>query len=96
MSSAPSPDIPPPTWTKALLWSPTPSFKLDWRVRTTCRFSRVAHLKNSLNENQAVLVGRDGQEVEAQCARRLVGIIDSVGGVGEDGETVEFEGGDPA
>lgn len=39
-------------------------------------------MKNSLNEGQAVLVGRDGQEIEGECGRRLAGEIDEVGGVG--------------
>lgn len=94
MSSAPSPDILPPTWTKALLWSPTPSFKLDWRVMTTCRFSKVAHLKNALNDDQPVLVGRDGQEIEAECGRGLVGVIDLAGGIGPDREAIKLEGDD--
>lgn len=40
-------------------------------------------MKNEMNEGQAVLVGRDGQEIEGECGRRLAGEIDEVGGVGE-------------
>ena len=86
MSSAPDPSIPPPAWTKNLLWTPSPAFKITWITRAHCRFARIGHLKNSLNEGQAVLVGRDGQEIEGECGRRLAAEIDEVGGV-------EFNGG---
>lgn len=34
-----------------------------------------------------MLVGRDGQEIEGECGRRLAGVIDEVGGVeGGNGE----------
>ena len=89
MASAPSPSIEPPSWTRNLLWSPTPPFKIAWRTIAHCRFARVGHLKNALNEGQAVLVGRDGQEIEGECGRRLVGEIDEVGGVGGEGDRGE-------
>lgn len=59
---------------------------------TTCRFSKVAHLKNALNEDQPVLIGRDGQEIEAECGRGLVGVIDAVGGIGAEREMIKLEG----
>lgn len=40
------------------------------------RFSKVGHLKNALNEMAAVLVGRDGQEIEENCGRELCLLID--------------------
>lgn len=39
-------------------------------------FRRVGHLKNSLNENQAVLIGKDGQEIEENCGTGLIELID--------------------
>jgi hypothetical protein len=36
----------------------------------------VHHLKNSLNENMAVLVAKDGQEVEERCGADLLKCID--------------------
>ena len=85
MASAPDPSIPPPAWTKNLLWTPSPAFKITWITRAHCRFARIGHLKNSLNEGHAVLVGRDGQEIEEECGRRLAAEIDEVGGVGAGG-----------
>ena len=89
MSSAPDPSIAPPAWTKNLLWTPSPAFKITWITRAHCRFARIGHLKNSLNEGHAVLVGRDGQEIEEECGRRLAAEIDEVGGVGVGGGTGE-------
>lgn len=71
MASPPSPYITPPPWAKTLHWSTTPPFEIEWIVKTPCRFGKVGHLKNNLNDGQAVLVGRDGQEIEAECGKRL-------------------------
>lgn len=82
MSSPPTPSLPPPSWARHLLWSPTPPFTLDWRTIAHCPFSKTGHLKNRLNDDQAVLIGRDGQEVDGVCGRGLCGVIDGLGGVG--------------
>lgn len=75
MDSLPG-DAPIPTWAKHLIWEATPPFRLRWITIAETRFSRVGHLKNSLNEHQAVLVGRDGQEIEPECGRALCELID--------------------
>jgi hypothetical protein len=36
----------------------------------------VGHIKNRLNENQPVLVGRDGQEIEEFAGAELLKLID--------------------
>ena len=36
----------------------------------------MGHLKNSLNEGQAVLIGKDGQEIEERCGEELIKLID--------------------
>ncbi|KAL9602058.1 MAG: hypothetical protein Q9179_002668 [Wetmoreana sp. 5 TL-2023] len=76
MQSLPSADIPAPTWQKALRWSTTDPFRIQWISITETRFNRIGHLKNALNEGEAVLVGRDGQEIEEECGRRLCELID--------------------
>jgi YTH domain-containing protein 1 len=40
------------------------------------RFHRVGHIKNRFNENQPVLVGRDGQEIEEIAGAELLKLID--------------------
>ena len=39
----------------------------------------MGHLKNGLNEGQAVLIGKDGQEIEGECGERLCGLIEEEG-----------------
>lgn len=77
MQSLPSSDIPAPEWQKQLLWSSTEPFRIDWITIAETRFHSVGHLKNALNEGQAVLIGRDGQEIEEGCGRALCELIDN-------------------
>lgn len=70
---------PTPSWAKKLIWESTPPFYIEWISTNETRFNRCGQLKNSLNEGQAVLVGRDGQEIEARCGRGLCELIDSMG-----------------
>ncbi|KAI9700042.1 MAG: hypothetical protein M1836_002576 [Candelina mexicana] len=74
-----------PTWAKNLLWPSSPPFKIRWITIAETKFHRVGHLKNSLNEDQAVLVGRDGQEIEEKCGVALCELIDE-----EDARTREI------
>lgn len=65
-----------PSWSKGLLWKSSGPFHIRWITIAETRFSRVGHLKNALNEYQAVLVGRDGQEVDERCGAALCELID--------------------
>ncbi|KAE9370411.1 YTH-domain-containing protein [Stipitochalara longipes BDJ] len=65
-----------PDWQKAINWDTAGAFKVRWLVICATRFHRVGHLKNALNDNQAVLIGKDGQEIEENCGRGLVELID--------------------
>lgn len=85
MASAPG-EAPMPVWAKDLIWEATPPFYIDWISTNETRFNRCGNLKNSLNEGQAVLVGRDGQEIEGGCGRRLCELMDSMGSYGESEE----------
>lgn len=78
MASLPG-EAPTPAWFKNLIWEATPPFHIQWITIAETRFNRVGHLKNSLNEGQAVLVGRDGQEIEPECGRLLCELIDEEG-----------------
>ncbi|KAL8678134.1 MAG: hypothetical protein Q9186_005505 [Xanthomendoza sp. 1 TL-2023] len=80
MLSLPSPSIPAPSWQSALLWDSTDPFRIEWITVKETRFHKVGHLKNECNEGQAVLVGRDGQEIEEGCGRALCRVIDGVEG----------------
>lgn len=78
MASAPG-EAPTPIWAKDLIWESTPPFYVDWIATNETRFNRCGNLKNSMNEGQAVLVGRDGQEIDGSCGRGLCRLIDSMG-----------------
>jgi hypothetical protein len=75
MESAPG-TASPPSWTEGLLWKTSGAFRIRWITIAETRFSRVGHLKNSLNDDQAVLIARDGQEVEEKCGASLCALID--------------------
>jgi len=85
MASAPG-AAPTPSWAKQLIWESTPPFFIEWIATSETRFNRCGYLKNSLNEGQAVLVGRDGQEIEESCGRGLCELIDSMANYGSSGE----------
>jgi YTH domain-containing protein 1 len=72
MTTAPSPDTPRPKWMNGIHWDTTPPFRVEWLSKTPVGFFRIGHLKNSLNENYPVLVGKDGQEIEEECGRALM------------------------
>ncbi len=75
MESVPG-SIKVPNWQKAITWESTGAFRVKWLVVCSTRFHRIGHLKNALNDNQAVLIGKDGQEIEENCGRGLIELID--------------------
>lgn len=75
MESAPG-TAPIPTWAKNLLWESSGPFRIRWITINDINFHRVAHLTNRLNEDQPVLIGRDGQEIDPECGAALCRLID--------------------
>ena len=65
-----------PPWAKELHWKSSGPFRVRWITIAHTRFHRVGHLKNSYNDNLAVLIARDGQEVEERCGAALCELID--------------------
>lgn len=65
-----------PEWQRAINWESAGAFKVKWLVICATRFHRIGHLKNSLNDNMAVLIGKDGQEIEENCGAGLIELID--------------------
>lgn len=64
-----------PVWAEDLHWKTSPPFRIRWITIAETHFRLVGHLKNSYNDGQAVLVGRDGQEIEAHCGAELCRLI---------------------
>lgn len=65
-----------PIWAKNLLWESSGPFRIRWITICDISFHRVAHLTNRLNEDQPVLIGRDGQEIDTDCGAALCKLID--------------------
>ncbi len=93
MVSPPSPDTPHPTFERGIHWEVSPPFRVQWLSKTSVEFFRIGHLKNALNEGLAVLVGKDGQEVEEGCGRELVREMFAFAEAVERGEVGEQRGG---
>ncbi|PQE12204.1 YT521-B-like family protein [Rutstroemia sp. NJR-2017a BVV2] len=74
MESLPG-EVEAPSWQKAINWESAGAFRVRWLVICTTRFQRIGHLKNPYNDHQAVLIGKDGQEIEEGCGRALVECI---------------------
>ena len=90
MTSPPTPSLPKPAFCSKLNWPTSPAFTLLWLATTAVHFRHVGHIKNSLNIDDAglpaaVLVGKDGQEIEGEAGRRLCAILDEVEGGGGPG-----------
>jgi YTH domain-containing protein 1 len=65
-----------PSWVKNLHWPTTEPFRIKWIVKEETPYRAVGNLKNPLNENLAIFVGRDGQEIPEKLGRQLSEIID--------------------
>jgi hypothetical protein len=63
---------------KGIHWESTPPFRVEWLSTVAVEFYRVHHLKNSLNEDLSVIIGKDGQEIEEECGRALIQEMDTV------------------
>jgi hypothetical protein len=72
MATAPSPDTPRPRWIKGIHWETSPPFRVEWLSTTETEFYHFGQLTNSLNNDLPVLVGKDGQEIEEECGRKLL------------------------
>jgi hypothetical protein len=72
MATTPSPDTPKPRWITNINWETSDPFRIQWLSKVEVEFYRIGHIKNPYNEGNAVLVGKDGQEVEEECGRKLL------------------------
>ena len=75
MESVPN-SVPTPKWQRSINWESACAFKVKWLVICETEFLKVGYLRNVLNENLPVLIGKDGQEVERGCAEGLVEVMD--------------------
>ncbi|KAK6610735.1 hypothetical protein H4I96_02333 [Botrytis cinerea] len=65
-----------PSWQNSINWESAGAFRVRWLVVCNVRFGKIGHLRNGLNDNLPVLIGKDGQEVEEGCGRGLCECLD--------------------
>ncbi|KAJ6438954.1 artemis protein [Purpureocillium lavendulum] len=76
MTSAPDKSIRKPSWIANInLTAVTPPFRVEWIVKSEVDFDRFADIQNPLNEDRAVVVGRDGQEYPSDVGRTMLAIM---------------------
>ncbi|KAM7224088.1 hypothetical protein V8F06_000561 [Rhypophila decipiens] len=75
MATTPSPDTPRPSWMSNVHWDSSPPFRIEWLSKVPVSFTLVGDLRNSFNEDHPVLVGKDGQEIEENCAIDLLRVM---------------------
>lgn len=66
-----------PSWQRGINWESAGAFKVKWLIICSTRFALIGFLKNALNDNLAVLIAKDGQEIEENCGRELIKLIDA-------------------
>ena len=76
MVTVPSPYSSKPKWLEHCNFHSSDPFRVEWFCKTEMPFSVIHHLRNSLNENASVIVGKDGQEIEEGCGRELIKEMD--------------------
>ncbi|KAB5583254.1 YT521-B-like domain-containing protein [Coniochaeta sp. 2T2.1] len=85
MSTAPSPDTPAPRYAMWAKWDASAPFRVEWLSKTEVQFSFIGHIRNPLNDNLAVLVGKDGQEIEEEAGRALLKEMEAIARAEESG-----------
>lgn len=69
-------DVPDPSWKKNLHWPTTKPFRIRWIVKGDISYRVAGKLKNPLNDDTPVFVGRDGQEIPDRIGQELCEAID--------------------
>lgn len=49
--------------------------QVRWLIMCHTWFGKVGHIKNALNDREAVLVGKDGREIDADAGFALIKFI---------------------
>ncbi|KOS22697.1 hypothetical protein ESCO_003744 [Escovopsis weberi] len=76
MVHPPSPDVDKARWMSSIHWETCDPFRVEWLNTRPTEFWEVGKLRNPFFENRKVFVGRDGQEYNADCGRKLIEIMD--------------------
>ncbi|KLU88532.1 hypothetical protein MAPG_07517 [Magnaporthiopsis poae ATCC 64411] len=76
MCSKPDPGIAQPDWEDMAGRRTSPPFRVEWLGTTPVTSRQVRYLRNPLNENLSVLVGRDGQEIAEKTGVALLRMME--------------------
>ena len=68
--------VPRPSWASSLRFDPSGPFRVSWHNQTETAYRTYGHLINTYNEDRPVYIGRDGQEIEPECGRKLCELMD--------------------
>ena len=71
------PGVADPSWRKYLHWPTTKPFRISWLVKGDIPYRVAGKLKNPLNEDTPVFVGRDGQEIPDSIGLELCEAIEA-------------------
>jgi hypothetical protein len=70
------PGVVDPTWRKYLHWPTTKPFKIRWITKGNSSYRVAGDLRNPLNDDSMVFVGRDGQEIPDYIGLELCEALD--------------------
>ena len=70
------PGVADPTWRKYLHWPTTKPFKIRWITKGDSSYRVAGNLRNPLNDDSMVFVGRDGQEIPDRVGLELCEALD--------------------
>jgi hypothetical protein len=70
------PGVADPTWRKYLHWPTTKPFKIRWITKGNSSYRVAGDLRNPLNDDSMVFVGRDGQEIPDYIGLELCEALD--------------------
>ena len=70
------PGVADPTWRKYLHWPTTKPFKIKWITKGDSSYRVAGNLRNPLNDDSMVFVGRDGQEIPDHIGLELCEALD--------------------
>jgi YTH domain-containing protein 1 len=70
------PGVTDPTWRKYLHWPTTKPFKIRWITKGNSSYRVAGDLRNPLNDDSMVFVGRDGQEIPDYIGLELCEALD--------------------
>jgi hypothetical protein len=70
------PGVADPSWRKYLHWPTTKPFKIRWITKGDSSYRVAGNLRNPLNDDSMVFVGRDGQEIPDRVGLELCEALD--------------------